>query len=113
MNATTATPLPNREGHRIPDADTMRHDIAPNAKLPSQVAVLTRVGCPFCAKAKKMLSDAGYEFAEVALPHTTRSRAPGAIARAQTVPPVFVDGHVVGGSEALKRSLAGHHRQVA
>jgi glutaredoxin-like protein len=97
----------------VSDADTMLHYIAPNAKLAPQVAILTRVGCPFCAHAKKMLTSAGYDFAEVPLPHTIRSKALGAIARAQTVPQVFVDGRLVGGSEALERWLAGHHRQAA
>jgi glutathione-dependent peroxiredoxin len=97
----------------VSDADTMLHYIAPNAKLPQQVAILTREGCPFCARAKKMLADAGHEFVEVPLPHTIRSKALGAIARAQTVPQVFVDGQLVGGSEQLERWLAEHHRQAA
>jgi len=97
----------------VSDADTMLHHIAPHAQLPPQVAILTRAGCPFCAKAKQMLSDAGYEYAEVPLPHTIRSKALGAIARAQTVPQVFVDGRLIGGSEQLERWLESHHRKAA
>ena len=90
----------------VSDADTMLRYLDPQAHLPEQVAILTREGCPFCAQAKKMLKEAGYDFAEVPLPHTIRSKALGAIAKAQTVPQVFVDGKLIGGSEELQRFLS-------
>jgi glutaredoxin-like protein len=89
----------------VSDADTMLHYLDPNAKLPDQVAMLTREGCPFCAKAKQMLAEARIDFVEVPLPHTIRSKALGAIAKAQTVPQVFVNGERIGGSEELARYL--------
>ena len=67
--------------------------------------MLSREGCPFCAEAKQMLSDPGYDRVDVQLPHTVRSRALGAIANAQTVPQVFINGELVGGSEELERCL--------
>ena len=79
-------------------------------KVPEPVAILTREGCSFCAQAKKMLSEAGHDFAEIPLPHTIRSKALGAIANAQTVPQVFVGGRLIGGSEALEKFLAGERR---
>jgi glutaredoxin-like protein len=90
----------------VSDADTMLHYLAPDAKLPEQVAILTREGCSFCAQAKKMLNEAGVDYAEIPLPHTIRSKALGAIAKAQTVPQVFVDGRLIGGSEELQRFLS-------
>jgi len=90
----------------VSDADTMLHYLAPNANLPEQVAILTREGCSFCAQAKKMLSEAGIDYAEIPLPHTIRSKALGAIAKAQTVPQVFVDGKLIGGSEALQKFVS-------
>ena len=90
----------------VSDADTMLHYLAPNAKLPEQVAILTREGCSFCAQAKKMLSEAGIDYAEIPLPHTIRSKALGAIAKAETVPQVFVDGKLIGGSQALQQFLS-------
>ena len=62
-------------------------------------------GCAFCARAKQMLSEAGLDYAELPLPHTIRSKALGAIAKAQTVPQVFINGRLIGGSEELDRYL--------
>lgn len=89
----------------VSDADTMLKYLDPQAKLPDQVAVLSREGCPFCAKAKQMLTDAGYDYVDVPLPHTIRSKALGAIAHAQMVPQVFINGKLIGGSEELERFL--------
>jgi len=89
----------------VSDADTMLHYLDANAKLPDQVALLSREGCPFCARAKKLLSEAGYDFAEIPLPHTIRSKAVGAIASAQTVPQVFINGKLIGDSDALEAWL--------
>ena len=84
---------------RVSDADTMLHHVNKEATQPDQIALLTREGCVFCAKAKKALHDAGITFADIPLPHTIRTRALGAIARAQTVPQMFVNGQLIGGSD--------------
>ena len=64
----------------VSDADTMLDYLNPKATKPDQVAILTREGCSFCAKAKKLLNDAGFDYAEIPLPHTVRTKALGAIA---------------------------------
>ena len=92
----------------VSDADTMLRYLDPQAKMPDQVAILSREGCPFCARAKKLLTEAGIDFVEVPLPHTIRSKAVGAIARAQTVPQVFVNGELIGDSDALEAWLKQH-----
>ena len=103
---------PNKPGDpfEVSDADTMLRYLDPQAKVPEPIAILTREGCWFCAQAKKMLSEAGYDYAEIPLPHTIRSKALGAIAKAQTVPQVFVGGRLIGGSEELAKFLAGERR---
>src|SRR6185295_18582274 len=63
----------------VSDADTLLAYVAPKAKKPDQVAILTREGCGFCARAKKLLKDLGYDYAEVSLGHKNRSRIVGAI----------------------------------
>jgi len=87
----------------VSDADTMLNYINPRAKKPDQVAILTREGCGFCARAKELLTELGYEYAEVPLPHTIRTRALGAIASAKTVPQIFINGEHIGGAEELEK----------
>lgn len=86
----------------VSDADTMLAYINPNARKPDQVAILSKEGCPFCIKAKALLSDAGYEYVEIMLPHKTRGRITGAVAGAQTTPQVFINGNLIGGSDQLE-----------
>jgi glutaredoxin-like protein len=90
---------------KVSDADTMLRYINPRAKKPDQVAILTREGCSFCAKAKEQLKDAGFDYAEIPLPHTVRTKALGAIASATTVPQIFVNGELIGGSAELEAFL--------
>lgn len=87
----------------VSDADTMLAYINPQAKKPDQVAILTREGCSYCAKAKALLEELGYAYAEIPLEHRTRSRAVGAITGQGTVPQVFINGMHIGGWEALER----------
>lgn len=94
----------------VSDADTLLHYVNKNAKEPDQIALFTREGCSFCAKAKKQLSEAGVPFAEVNLPHTVRTRVLGAIARVQTVPQLFVNGERIGDSKAIEKWVASRKR---
>jgi glutathione-dependent peroxiredoxin len=87
----------------VSDADTMLAYINPLANKPDQVAILTREGCQSCARAKALLEDLGYDYAEIPLGHRIRSRAVGAITGAQTVPQVFINGARIGGWEELER----------
>lgn len=91
----------------VSDADTLLRHVNRNAVLPDQVALLTKEGCAFCAKARKLLDDAGVRFAEVGLARNIRSRALGAIARASTVPQLFVNGELIGDSGAIAEWLKG------
>ncbi len=87
----------------VSDADTMLAHVNPHAKKPDQVAILTREGCGYCAKAKALLTEHGYAYAEVPLTHVNRSRVVGAMTGEGTVPQVFVNGQRIGGLEALER----------
>src|SRR3954464_14165062 len=86
----------------VSDADTMLNYINPKAKKPDQVAILTREGCGFCAKAKALLNSLGYAYSEVKLDHSDRSRVVGAITGGGTVPQVFINGRHIGGLEDLQ-----------
>jgi glutaredoxin-like protein len=87
----------------VSDADTMLAYVDPKAKQPDQVAIFTREGCQYCAKAKALLAALGYEYAEIPLEHGVRSRIVGAVTGEKTVPQVFVNGTHIGGLEALER----------
>lgn len=98
---------PDKEGDpfEVSDADTMLHYLDPNAKGPDQVAILTRIGCPHCARAKKRLTEAGYEYVEVPLGHTIRTKAVGAISGGKTVPQIFINGELIGTADDLDEYL--------
>jgi glutaredoxin-like protein len=87
----------------VSDADTMLNTINPKAKKPDQVAILTREGCGYCAKAKALLKELGYAYSEVKLDHSDRSRVVGAITGRGTVPQIFINGQHIGGFEDLQR----------
>ena len=96
---------PDKDGDpfEVSDADTMLNFINPTARKPDQVAIFTRVGCGFCARAKAKLTELGYDYAEVALPNTNRSRVVGAVSGALTVPQIFINGEHIGGADELEQ----------
>lgn len=94
----------------VSDADTMLAYLDPGAPRPDAIAMLSREGCPFCARAKAALEAAGLPYTDISLPPLQRARALRAMTGAQTVPQVFVNGRLVGDSEALERYLAGQSR---
>ncbi len=73
----------------------------PHGELPHDVAIFTREGCPFCARAKGLLRDAGIEFEELVLNRDYTDRTLRAVSTTHTYPQVFVDGQLVGDSDAL------------
>jgi len=87
----------------VSDADTMLDYINPQARKPDQVAIFTREGCSYCAKAKALLTQLGYDYAEVPLAHTIRTKVVGAVTGAKTVPQIFINGTYIGGLEELER----------
>ena len=86
----------------VSDADTMLNFINPRAKKPDQVAIFTREGCSFCARAKAKLTELGYDYVEIPLAHQIRSKVVGAVTGKQTVPQVFINGQYIGDAEALE-----------
>ncbi|MBD2036251.1 glutathione peroxidase [Leptolyngbya sp. FACHB-321] len=91
---------------KVSDADTMLRYINPEAAKPKCVSIFTKVGCPFCAKAKAMLQEHKLPYEEMVLGKDYTVRSLLAVAGATTVPQVFIDGRLVGGSEALEAYFA-------
>ncbi|NMF63476.1 glutathione peroxidase [Brasilonema octagenarum] len=91
---------------KVSDAATMLQYINPKAAKPQLVSLFTRVGCPYCARAKSMLTDRGIDYEEIVLGKDVTPRTLQAVTGASTVPQVFVDGKLIGGSEALEAYLS-------
>ena len=94
---------PDVEGDpfEVSDADTMLEYLNPQAAKPHQAVLLTKNGCGFCVRAKGALKAANVPFVELNLPNATRGVVVGALAGQATVPQLFVDGALVGGSDAI------------
>jgi len=92
---------PEVEGdpYEVSDAGTMLAYLAPEAPKPLDVAVFSREGCPFCARAKEALSNAGIPFEELVLNNDYTEQGLRAVSNAASVPQVFVDGKLIGGSD--------------
>jgi glutaredoxin-like protein len=89
----------------VSDADTMLSYIAPDAAKPLDVTIFSREGCPFCARAKGMLNDAGIQFAELVLNRDYSEASLRAVAGVSMVPQVFINGERIGGSDDLEHYL--------
>jgi glutaredoxin-like protein len=91
----------------VSDAETMLRYLNPDAAKPKMVALFSKVGCPFCARAKQMLQQHNMEYEEIVLGQGATLRSLRAMTGATTVPQVFIDGRLIGGSEALAAYLGG------
>jgi glutaredoxin-like protein len=91
---------------QVSDADTMYAYLAPDAPKPLDVTVFARNGCGFCAQAKQALHDAGIAFEELVLNRDYTDETLRAVAKASSVPQVFVNGEHIGGGDELTAWLA-------
>ncbi len=89
----------------VSDADTMLSYINAEAVKPKVVSLFTKVGCPFCARAKEMLSEHGMDYEEIVLGKDITNRSLRAVTGAMTVPQVFINSKLIGDSEALAAYL--------
>ena len=85
----------------VSDGDTMFTYLAPDGKLPHDVAIFTREGCGFCVRAKGLLNDAGIEFEELVLNRDYTDQTLRAVSSQFTYPQIFIDGTHIGGSDDL------------
>lgn len=99
---------PNKPGDpfEVSDADTMLNYINSNESVPKATTIITKPGCPFCKKAKELLTNKGYYFEEIELGSGASTVSLQAISGATSVPQVFIDGKLIGGSEELEKYLA-------
>lgn len=98
---------PEKEGDpfEVSNAETMLKYINPKTKIPEPVTLFTKEGCPFCAKAKAMLTEKGMKYEEIPIGKKITTRTLLAITGKATVPQVFIGGKYIGGSEDLEGYL--------
>ncbi len=96
---------PEKDGDpfEVSDADTLLDAINPKATKPEFVSIITRVGCPHCARAKKLLEAKGYAYEELPLGPTLTSKSIRAMTGRSTVPQVFIGGKHIGGADDLEK----------
>jgi glutaredoxin-like protein len=89
----------------VSDADTLMNWINPEAAKPAAVSIITRPGCPFCARAKGLLAEHGVDYDEISLGTHAATRSVRAITGRDTVPQVFINSEHIGGTEELEQYL--------
>lgn len=99
-------PVKDGDPFEVSDADTMLKYIAPEWKPQESIAIFTKPGCSFCAKAKQMLADKGLAYEEIVLGKDASIVAVRAITGKASAPQVFIGGKYIGGSEDLEAFLA-------
>ena len=69
----------------------------------ARVEMYTKMFCPYCARAKRLLADKGVEVEEhdISLGGPRREEMLSRAAGRHTVPQIFIDGRHVGGSDDL------------
>ncbi len=91
---------------KVSDADTMIKYLDPNWTAKPSVAIITKPGCSFCAKAKALLTEKGFAFEEIVLGRDASTTSVRAITGKTTAPQVFIGGQYIGGSEDLEAYFA-------
>lgn len=91
---------------KVSDAETMLRYINPEAIRPQLVSLFAKDGCPYCARAKELLKSKGMEYEEIVLGTDLTTRSLRAVTGSTTVPQVYIDGNLIGGSEALEEYLS-------
>jgi glutathione-dependent peroxiredoxin len=86
---------------KVSDADTMLNYINPQAVKPQPVFMFAKEGCQFCAKAKAMLEERSISYEAIYVGKDVSVSALKAATGAITVPQVFINGELIGGSDAL------------
>ncbi len=85
----------------VSDAETMLKYINPKAQKPKLVSMFSKVGCPFCARAKAALKEHGMAYEEIVLGKDITTRSLQAVSGGTTTPQVFINGKLIGGADDL------------
>jgi glutaredoxin-like protein len=97
----------------VSDADTMLEYINVEAEIPAAVSIITKPGCPYCAKAKALLTEKGMSYEEISVGKDAGLRSVRAITGRESVPQVFIDGELIGGSDDLEKYFGVESKDAA
>ncbi|MDK2777108.1 MAG: glutathione peroxidase [Pseudomonadota bacterium] len=89
----------------VSDAETMLRFISPQTVIPPAIALFTRPGCPWCARARRLLQQADLAYSEIDTGRDVSNSALRAICGADRVPQIYIDGRLIGGSDELAQYL--------
>ena len=97
---------PDKRGDpfEVSDADTMLAYLDPSQRV-GPAMMFARPGCPFCARAEKLLEEHEISYERVDLGHGITMNSVRAVTGAAKVPQVFIGGRMIGGSDALAAFL--------
>jgi glutaredoxin-like protein len=88
----------------VSDADTTLTYLDPSRRIGS-VMMFARHGCPFCARAQKLLEERGIPYERIYLGDGVTMNSVRAASGAAKVPQVFIGGKLIGGADALQEFL--------
>jgi glutathione-dependent peroxiredoxin len=91
----------------ISDADTMLNYLDPSRSF-GAVTMFARPGCPFCARAEKLLEERSIPHERIELGSAVTMNSVRAATGAAKVPQIFIAGHLIGGSVELQKFLDQH-----
>ena len=86
----------------VSDAQTMLNYINENAGKPRRAFLISKPGCPYCAKARDLLTENGIAYEQVELGDGLTTKSLYAVSGEGTTPQVFIDGELIGGSDDLE-----------
>ena len=90
----------------VSDADTMLSHINPALADKQSALVFSKPDCPYCHKAKALLTEKGISFEEITVGKTISIAGLRDISGRDTVPQVFIGGEHIGGSDDLATYLS-------
>ena len=99
-------PVKDGDPFEVSDADTMLKHVAPKVEVDKSVSIVTKPGCPYCAKAKDLLQSKGIQYEELVLGTDLTAVSLHALSGELTVPQVFIDGKHIGGSDKLQEHFS-------
>ena len=104
---TKAFVEPDKPGDpfEVSDADTMLRHINSAAKLPPEVTIISKPGCPFCRDAKALLTEKGLKYEEILLESGVSYKSLRNLTGKSTAPQIFIDGQHIDGFDGLKAHM--------